>query len=206
MYKKIIYPTLIMMLFAGVMTGIIAMVDAVTKERIAELEVVKVQKTVLYVLGIEIPTTEGLSENEAISETYKTYIKEKPIDDGKALAYVAREGDSVIGVAFKMEGTALWGTVAGYFALSGDGKELLGVNFTSHSETPGLGGRIDEAWFKDQFRHLPADAAGKTAIYKPKTGGNVDTITGATLTSNDVLDMINEAIAKRLTILKEVSL
>ena len=206
MYKKIIYPTLIMMLFAGVMTGIIAMVDAVTKERIAELEVVKVQKTVLYVLGIEIPTTEGLSENEAISETYKTYIKEKPIDDGKALAYVAREGDSVIGVAFKMEGTALWGTVAGYFALSGDGKELLGVNFTSHSETPGLGGRIDEAWFKDQFRHLPADAAGKTAIYKPKTGGNVDTITGATLTSDDVLDMINEAIAKRLTILKEVSL
>lgn len=206
MYKKIIYPTIIMMLFAGVMTGIIALVDAATKERIAELEVVKVEKTVLYVLGIEIPVSEGLSENEAISETYKTYIKEVPIDDGKALAYVAREGDSVMGVAFKMEGTALWGTVAGYFALSGDGKELLGVNFTSHSETPGLGGRIDEAWFKDQFRHLPADAAGKTAIYKPKTGGNVDTITGATLTSDDVLDMINESVAKRLTILKEVSL
>lgn len=206
MYKKIIYPTLIMMLFAGVMTGIIAMVDAATKERIAELEVVKVEKTVLYVLGIEIPTTEGISENEAISQTYKTYIKEVPIDDGKALAYVAREGSEVLGVAFKMEGTALWGTVAGYFALSGDGKELLGVNFTSHSETPGLGGRIDEAWFKDQFRRLPADPAGKTAIYKPKTGGNVDTITGATLTSDDVLDMINESVAKRLTLLKEVSL
>lgn len=206
MYKKIIYPTLIMILFTTVMTGIIALVDSATKERIAELEVIKMEKTILNVLDIPLQMAEASSENEAISKTYAQYITEVPIKDSEAIAYVAKDGERVLGVAFKMEGTALWGSVSGYFALSGDGSSLLGVNFTSHSETPGLGGRIDEAWYKDQFRNLKTNPTGQTAIYKPKAGGNVDTITGATLTSDDVLDMINEALVEKIPLIQEVTL
>ncbi len=80
------------------------------------------------------------------------------------------------------------GTVEGYAAISADNSELLGIDFVSHSETPGLGGRISEEPFKEQFRNLDLTNAkgGEYIVYRPAPDGNVDSIAGATLTSKSV--------------------
>ncbi len=74
----------------------------------------------------------------------------------------------------------------------------MGIDFVSHSETPGLGGRISEEPFKEQFRNLDLSSrneGGEYITYRPAPDGNVDSIAGgATLTSKSVSNFLNENI------------
>ena len=110
--------------------------------------------------------------------------------------YFAKNDDGKVErVILPFYGQALWSTVYGYVAISpADGNTILGVTFYSHGETPGLGGRISEDSFKDQFRGLDISNVkdGNYIIYRPTSGGNADAITGATLTSKSVSNFVNE--------------
>lgn len=199
-FNQIIYPTLIMILFASVITGAIAAVTAFTQERIDLQANVKVQKSILSTLGIEA------TDDETIAKLYKDSITEEVYEDRKI--YIATQNNKPLGFVFEMNGPALWGNVQGFFALSPDFSTLMGVEFVTHSETPGLGGRIDEPWYKEQFKTLKvpevtavsnsSSPIKPTAIYRPAEGGNIDGISGATLTANAVRDMINESIASAI--------
>jgi Na+-translocating ferredoxin:NAD+ oxidoreductase RnfG subunit len=64
-----------------------------------------------------------------------------------------------------------------------------------HNETPGLGARIDEAWFLRQLagRRPPLSLAPEgTRSPEP---GRIDAITGATITSAAVRDILNRTAA-----------
>jgi len=79
------------------------------------------------------------------------------------------------------------------------------VDFVSHSETPGLGGRISETWYKEQFRDLEFSPDETVyVIYTPSPGGNVDAISGATGTSEAVRTILNESMDEFISLLKEV--
>jgi len=74
-------------------------------------------------------------------------------------------------------------------------KKLTGMEAVSHSETPGLGARIEEAGFRRQWKGLPIDQ--DVAI--TADGGVIDALSGATTTSraavrgtNKVLHFVNE--------------
>ncbi len=72
-----------------------------------------------------------------------------------------------------------------------DFTQVLGIDFVTHSETPGLGGRISELWFKEQFRAVSINSDDSDIVtYRPAPDGNVDAITGATLTSDAVRNII----------------
>ncbi len=60
------------------------------------------------------------------------------------------------------------------------------------NETPGLGARITEKWFKEQFRgkSAPFTMAAEGTSEKP---GELDAITGATKTSQAVLRIVNRS-------------
>ena len=70
---------------------------------------------------------------------------------------------------------------------------MTGIAFTSHNETPGLGARIEEASFRLQF-------AAKTGPFTVRRKGEAhaknkfDGITGATITTAAVCDLINATI------------
>ena len=74
---------------------------------------------------------------------------------------------------------------------------MLGLDFVKQNETPGLGARISESWFKEQFR-------GKRGPFRlvpegVESGENeFQAITGATSTSNAVLDLLNRSIDEDL--------
>ena len=77
-----------------------------------------------------------------------------------------------------------------------DMKKLVGIEFIKQDETPGLGGRITEDEYKNQYRDLDISkpVEGKIVINKPANGGNIDAISGATQTSTFVVNMINEDV------------
>ena len=69
--------------------------------------------------------------------------------------------------------------------------ELQGIVFTEQNETPGLGGRIMEDWFKEQFRGLKLEA-GQAVAYGEAGSQKIDAISGATQTSNAIIRIINQ--------------
>ncbi|MCL7411296.1 MAG: RnfABCDGE type electron transport complex subunit G [Methanosarcinaceae archaeon] len=67
---------------------------------------------------------------------------------------------------------------------------LTGIEIMGHGETPGLGAKIVEPVFKDQFRNV-----AMADLMLSKKGGAIDAITGATISSQAVVDGLNAQIA-----------
>ncbi|SHI35108.1 Na+-transporting NADH:ubiquinone oxidoreductase subunit C [Dethiosulfatibacter aminovorans DSM 17477] len=197
--KKILYPVVFMVSITVFFTLILAGVNELSIRTIARQEKLKIQTKVLNSLGLE----HGDNEDEII-RIYNETITEKEIDGWKY--YKSGTGDSVTGYAFMVEGAGLWGMIEGIVALDSEFSAILGVEFISHSETPGLGGRIEEEWFIEQFRDIPIKdyENGRYLVFRPSTGGNVDAISGATITSKAVLKMFNDSIDEILKIREDV--
>ncbi len=94
-------------------------------------------------------------------------------------------------------GTGLWGPIWGYLTISSDGKTVIGAVFDHKSETPGLGAEINQASFQKPFEGKSIfDESGEYTGIKVMKGGakgsehGVDAISGGTITSNGVTEMI----------------
>jgi len=100
-------------------------------------------------------------------------------------------------------GMGLWGPISGYIALDENCQQVYGAYFNHESETAGLGAEIkdDQSW-QEKFagKKLFGSDNTKIALSVEKKVDNqdcqVDAVTGATLTSNGVRDMLQECLAK----------
>ena len=112
----------------------------------------------------------------------------------------------------RVKGAGLWGGIWGWVSINKDGKTVFGTFFNHESETAGLGARIkDDQSFQDAFQNKQIfDADGNVALSVLKKGkeGNlsqeyvVEAVTGATLTSNGVNDMIQAGLKKYADVIK----
>ncbi len=92
-------------------------------------------------------------------------------------------------------GAGLWGPIWGYLAVNADGKTLAGSVFDHQGETPGLGAKITEQFFEDQFKGK-VFGEGETKFEVVKGGAKgleygVDAISGATITTQALGKAIN---------------
>jgi Na+-transporting NADH:ubiquinone oxidoreductase subunit C len=97
-------------------------------------------------------------------------------------------------------GSGLWGPMWGFVALQDDMTTIYGANFDHKTETPGLGAEIKEGFFTDKFRGKKLNTAGPLLFSVLKGGAmtdenSVDGITGGTITSKGVDEMINRTLA-----------
>lgn len=103
-------------------------------------------------------------------------------------------------------GRGLWGGLWGYIALNADKRTVYGTYFYHESETAGLGARIGERWFQEQFNGKPVFAGGnqdEVALSVVKAGASkseleINGVTGATLTSNGVANMVKDGLGAYL--------
>lgn len=196
--KQILYPVFFMILLTGIYTFVLAFINESTVDIIAAQEALRVKRSVLYVLDLP---SDGTAEE--VNQLYDSKLESKPFGDDAY--YIYKEDGVVSGYAFPYVGKGLWGSISGYIAVSGDLNTILGVDFIAHSETPGLGGRIDEEWFKAQFRGVPVEES-ESLIFLPADGGNIDSITGATSTSEAVRNILNGFVGEILDFAKEANL
>tara|TARA_B100001778_G_scaffold253942_2_gene214031 strand:+ start:1799 stop:2533 length:735 start_codon:yes stop_codon:yes gene_type:complete len=98
-------------------------------------------------------------------------------------------------VVLPIRGYGLWGTLYGYISLDSDLNTVKGIEYYDHKETPGLGGEVDNPdWKSDWDGKKVYDSSGKVILYVTKGPSSeeyeIDGISGATLTSNGVTNMI----------------
>ncbi len=100
--------------------------------------------------------------------------------------YIATVSGEEIGYAFIAEGTGYGGTIRTMVGMYPNGT-ISGVSIISQSETPGLGTRIAEPDFTNQF-------SGKRieGVRLRRDGGVIDAITGATISSRAITDIVRE--------------
>lgn len=173
------------------------------------------KKHILKVVGLE-DVLERSKNAESILQSYQVLIQEMWVDEhgvstaaGQAKAhcvYVYHVDAQIVSYCFPFSGKGLWSTIEGYIALEADGQTLRGITFSSHGETPGLGGEIEQRWFTDNFKgkqiydidlkeFVALDILkGKAleSIEAQKRPFSVDGITGATMTSNGVENILQD--------------
>ena len=186
----IIYSTILVVIVAFLLAFVYQALKPMQDANVA----LDVKKQILYSLNIR-----NLDGAEAEAKYADVVKAEKDVKGQKV--YTCKIDDEQITVV-SMKGMGLWGGISGYLAIKGDGT-VYGAYFNHESETAGLGAEIkdSQAW-QEKF-------IGKKVFVDPADGSEValgvvkkvddpetqvDCVTGATLTSNGVNDMIKAGL------------
>jgi Na+-transporting NADH:ubiquinone oxidoreductase subunit C len=154
-----------------------------------------------------------LNNKGEIIEGYKAFdidLKKelrKDIKERKLPLFIAQKDNHSMNYIIPLYGRGLWGPVWGYISIQDDLNTVLGAKFDHKSETPGLGAEISTRQFQEQFvgKKIYNESGAFVSIAVIKGGaeeGNphvVDAISGGTITSNGVHEMLLNCIEPYLS-------
>lgn len=140
-----------------------------------------------------------------------------PADKRLLPVFICRLSDNSDKYIIPLYGAGLWGPIWGYIAVDSDGSGIYGAYFAHQGETPGLGAEIEKPAFCDQFnadRHLTLFKDGHfmpISVVKAgqKPAGDedyVDGVSGGTITSKGVSDMLAKCLAPYQPYLEKLSI
>lgn len=189
-FKRRVFPVLFMLGITLVFIAVTTIIYTYSKDTIAFNEALRARRAILYAAGVPVP--ESPQETDRL---YNEMVAEVAGTDENTQYYLVRGGQAAKKLAVIVtRGPGLWGTITmaiGYDRASGT---ITGIEIIDQNETPGLGGRIGEEWFKEQFRNkrhpLALVGEGETA-----TDSEFQAITGATYSSQAIRDIVNRASA-----------
>lgn len=140
-----------------------------------------------------IPSIEAKTATEVHAVFNRDFVK----PDSAAGAFVYQPQGTAAGYALPFEGQGFWSNIRGVIGISADYETISGIWFYEQAETPGLGARIVEPFFYQQF-------AGKTLITSPRpipirpvaeaTDKDIAAISGATQTCVRLEKLLNNAV------------
>lgn len=135
-----------------------------------------------------------------------------PADQRQLPVFVCKLPDGKITYILPAYGAGLWGPIWGYVSVESDGSTIFGAYFAHQGETPGLGAEIEKPAFTDQFNPkkslfkngelLPIEVVKKGQHPANANADYVNGISGGTITSKGVGDMLNNCLAPYETFLK----
>jgi len=86
--------------------------------------------------------------------------------------------------------------------MDGKGERILGIDILESQETPGLGAKIDEDLFKNQFRGKEKFPLKLVKLKKPQEE-EIEAITGATISSRAVVNLVNSLVEELKEFIKQ---
>jgi len=185
--------------FSLAATLLLAVAYGLTKEPIEKSELEDLRRSLEQVIPASI------HDNNPASDTLKLQVDGAPL-----LVYRASKAGHVTGVAFEASRRGYSGEIRILLGIDENGK-LLGVRVLKHTETPGLGDKIEitrSDWitrFTGKSLGDPPDAQWAVK----KDGGPFDQFAGATITPRAVVNGIRDGLrlfaANRQALLEEVS-
>lgn len=191
--KNIINMILFVLILGTLLTLTLVTVNYLTEDKITKNAEISLKKSVLNAL--DIPYT-----RQDLEAVFTARIKE--VSRKQTVFYIAGNGN----IAWQFSGSGLWGPIVGVIALAPDGETVKGISFIHQEETPGLGSRITEKGYLASYidkRFAPKLALKGSPAATPET--EVDSITGATLSSNALVNILNLNYEEKISMLKEIS-
>ncbi len=101
---------------------------------------------------------------------------------------------TLAGYIFTAEGRGYQGPIKIICGISVSLDRLLGIEILESTETPGLGAKIDSKDFKNQFKGLAVMPQITYTKSPPADENQIQAITGATVSSRSVVNILNSKI------------
>ena len=170
---KEIFPVIFITLVVFVSVALVSGTDSITKDKIAYQIDQKIQ-------GMLVETFPDMNEYTFTDDIYTIY-----------------SDNTLVGYAFLATGKGYGGDIDILVGLE-DEQTLKGITIVTQSETPGLGSKIIESSFVSEFVGANIDD-----IFLKKDGGQIDAITGASISSEAVVDVVRNTAMEKVKSLKE---
>ena len=158
--------------------------------------------TALLLAGVNALTAPRIAENNelekknAIAAIFPSsddcQLTDISADSVELVSLVLKDGD-LLGYAASVSAMGFGGEIELMVGVTAEGT-VKGIKVVSHSETPGLGSRVDDEGYLSQYAGL----GGNLSI-----GSDVDAITGSTISSKAVLRGVNAALSAYSAIFTE---
>jgi electron transport complex, RnfABCDGE type, G subunit len=194
MFKEIIRPAVTLFLVCAVITGALAVVNDITGPIIEERDMAALQESLSTVLPGAEEFSDAVSRDELINRGYKA---------GERISnlYQATAGGETVGYVVEVVTKGYGGDISMLVGIDSS-LSVTGVKIMSHSETPGLGAKADdEEYLKQYIGAIPGNLyhVVKTT---PWNDGDIQALSGATVTSRAVANGVSEAASLVRSIVK----
>ena len=181
--------SLTLLLITGVVAALLAGVNMITKDKIAAITKEKTEKAIQEVLpGTGYISIAGLEnaqyfkKDDIVKELYTAY------NEAPSCTF---DGGHIIGYAIEVVPSGFDGEITMIVGFDTESK-ITGISVISHTETAGLGAvAAANNTAGNAFRGQFIGMSGELAV--DKDGGEVDALTGATITSRAIVDGVNAA-------------
>jgi electron transport complex protein RnfG len=170
---KKVFPIISVTVVVFIAVALLGLTDTIVREKIEWQKEQKIQRMLFEIFP-------NMTEHTLEGDIYMIYSNE-----------------TEIGFAFLAVGKGYGGLIDILVGLENE-TTIKGVTIVSHLESPGLGARITESVFTDQFAGVNiADVALRLK------GGEIDAVTGATISSRAVVDAIRATAMEKVKSLEQ---
>lgn len=171
-----VFPILFLTIVVCVSVIGLSLTNSVTEQKIQAAK----QEAIKEMLSEQFPEMEDFDENSD-PDYYTVY---------------GEEGD-IIGYAFQTQGSGYGGAIEMLVALEDttlteNDTVVRGISIISQAETPGLGAKIEQESFLNQFESINAKE-----VQLADNGGQIDAISGATISSSAVVDEVHRSALEK---------
>ena len=177
--KEYIRMIAVLTAIAAVCGLLLAAVKKGTEKRIEEQILINVQ-------GPALNRVLAQSTNDLIQDR-----QEISLDEGKKVVFPGKKNGQVWAVAYEVVAMGYKGEIGVMVGFNLENDKLTGIGILTHQETPGLGARVSEAAFTDNFKNRSLSETFKVK----KDNGIIDAVSGATISSRAVCSAVQKGIA-----------
>lgn len=163
---------------------VLSLVEGMTREPIAEQR----RQETLRALKAVLPPADNAVDQDVVRLVIG---KDKRGRDLERTFYRGRKGGDLTGLAFEVVAPDGYsGDIVIMVGVEPEGT-VAGIEILRHAETPGLGDKITQAWFKQLFAGKNLDNVDWRV---KKDGGEFDQISGATISPRAVVGAVRKGL------------
>jgi Na+-translocating ferredoxin:NAD+ oxidoreductase subunit G len=170
--KEILKPTITLFVICLVTAILLAVTNQMTRDKIVAMN----------------KQTESTSRQVVLPGTTE-------FEDSKDGTYaIGKSENDITGYVFTTKSKSYGGDLSVMTGISKDGK-VTGVVILEISDTPGLGLNAQKESFRDQYKQAAPEKGFEVTKSGTAADGQINAMTGATITSKAVTSAVNEAVA-----------
>ena len=194
--RMILVLTLIAMISGASLSLVYGLTEGIIRDNLAR----ELHASIFQVLPGAVDVTVIEASGSLFVEDDESSLKNiDDSDDEPLLLYKGLDADGEsVGFAYVAEETGYGGIIKVMVGVDDETEQIIGVIILEHAETPGIGNKIEDESFRNQF-------IGKTVTDPIALGKDIQGITGATVSSHGVIHAVQKDLEKAIQAYKEAN-
>jgi Na+-transporting NADH:ubiquinone oxidoreductase subunit C len=183
--KEGLRAVLFMFVLTLVLITSVSALSLVTAERAERNANLFLQRAVMEVAGAPAPDAPA-----TVAEWFARSVAADPASPSRFLVRDPESGAARV-VVYRSHARGLWGLITAVVGIDAATGAFRQLRILEQNETPGLGARIEEPWFQRQTEGKRGPFTLMPEGTRSSNPSEIDAITGATVTSVAIRDMLN---------------